>query len=583
METITAKILGAAGTGKTTALLEIMDKVLSTDVRDPCSIGFVTFTRAGRAEAVTRAAARFGIPLHELEAHGWFRTLHSCCYRCLGVSKDELLTDTVDDRKWMEEAVGEPAQQFVSSGDGAETFSADTDAGKSLSLWSIARNRLESLDETWRRVNRYTDCDVPAYFTVESFVRRYEESKRKDGRSDFTDLLLRFSGTRYDPRDGYAPRAAPKEGIAPQIPVWFADEWQDCSHLQAAVFRRLTDGARWRYLVADPFQAIYAFAGSDPRIFLDWEASKEKTLGQSFRCGKAQWTVAENIMRRTNEFYERGIAAAPHPGLVQRSHISDVRNIDPTQNWLVIARTNWLCTKLAANLSEAGIPFTTVDRRTEGPSKKTRGAFSLHSVASGATLSPDEWEDALEVIPAATNDGKQLLVRGTKKNWNDATFRARQSDVSISGLAAAGATEALVGMLATGEWRSLLDVGQAKALRMAERHGRELVERPNVKLGTIHSVKGAEADNVFLLDALTPRVARGRDIGPDAYAEESRVWYVGATRARHRLVVAEDERFDGMGLSDCAAETPSAFLGNEDVPRTAPKKKETQQVARWEF
>ena len=74
----------------------------------------------------------------------------------------------------------------------------------------------------------------------------------------------------------------------------------------------------------------------------------------------------------------------------------------------------------------------------------------------------------------------------------------------------------------------------------------ELVERPRIRVGTIHAAKGAEADNVFLLKSITPRVlesiAKG---GADA---ERRVWYTGVTRARRRLVLVDEPGRPNMAL-----------------------------------
>ena len=59
-------------------------------------------------------------------------------------------------------------------------------------------------------------------------------------------------------------------------------------------------------------------------------------------------------------------------------------------------------------------------------------------------------------------------------------------------------------------------------------------EGPNgakIVLDTIHSMKGREADRVILVDGIRNGIRNGTE-------EEARVWYVGATRARKRLVIA---------------------------------------------
>jgi hypothetical protein len=77
------------------------------------------------------------------------------------------------------------------------------------------------------------------------------------------------------------------------------------------------------------------------------------------------------------------------------------------------------------------------------------------------------------------------------------------------------------------------------ALGLAAAHGADALDAPpNTIVGTIHSVKGGEADRVLLFPDLSTSAwqqwhdARGRE-------EIRRVFYVGATRARDRLLLAE--------------------------------------------
>jgi len=57
---------------------------------------------------------------------------------------------------------------------------------------------------------------------------------------------------------------------------------------------------------------------------------------------------------------------------------------------------------------------------------------------------------------------------------------------------------------------------------------------PRVRLSTIHSAKGGEADHVVLMKEMAARTHQEMAVRPD---DERRVWYVGVTRARERLTV----------------------------------------------
>jgi superfamily I DNA/RNA helicase len=74
---------------------------------------------------------------------------------------------------------------------------------------------------------------------------------------------------------------------------------------------------------------------------------------------------------------------------------------------------------------------------------------------------------------------------------------------------------------------------------VARRGAHALVEEPRVVVGTIHSVKGGEADVVYLFPDLSPAgEAQYRVAGPPRDSV-IRVFYVGATRARETLYLCQ--------------------------------------------
>jgi superfamily I DNA/RNA helicase len=60
------------------------------------------------------------------------------------------------------------------------------------------------------------------------------------------------------------------------------------------------------------------------------------------------------------------------------------------------------------------------------------------------------------------------------------------------------------------------------------------IRDPKIFVGTIHSVKGAEADNVVVLLDVTRSVMLNIDKHPDT---ENRVFYVAFTRAKKNLIL----------------------------------------------
>ena len=67
--------------------------------------------------------------------------------------------------------------------------------------------------------------------------------------------------------------------------------------------------------------------------------------------------------------------------------------------------------------------------------------------------------------------------------------------------------------------------------------GEKLSREARVKLSTIHSAKGGEADNVLLIMDNTKMIREATEKSLDKEDEEHRVWYVGVTRTKQNLYI----------------------------------------------
>src|SRR5262249_35891474 len=92
----------------------------------------------------------------------------------------------------------------------------------------------------------------------------------------------------------------------------------------------------------------------------------------------------------------------------------------------------------------------------------------------------------------------------------------------------------------------------------------DLTEAPDrVTLLTLHAAKGLEFDTVFITGIEENNLPHARSADdPDAMEEERRLFYVGLTRARHKLYLTHAFRRAVFGPP--ARRGPSRFLG--DLP-----------------
>lgn len=530
-----AQVIGGAGTGKTTHLLQLMEKVIERGT-DPKKIGFVTFTKAARREAAERAANKFGVTVEDLEVDGYFRTLHSTCYMLLKVSAKEMLTDNKESCEWIANALGEKVTEV--SLDGAEPFKGRTKNEIVLGLWHCARNRLEPFEKTWERA-MYSDENTPELSYCRKVIESYEQHKRLDGRSDFTDLLGRYAGWKFY-FDG--PERKQPEGEIPKVDAWFLDECQDNSALSDAVARRIVERSKWVYLVGDPFQAIYGWAGADSKHFMSWpiQDGKQMILQQTYRCPAPVIGLAEQILRNCSDYWDRGIAPAEHKGEVDlyASYKSPwVAELRPDQSWLLIARTNFQASRIGKRLDEAGIPWlpsgSKANNKWNAPVRHNT-ILALRALQKGQPVSGDEWKLILKSIKSTKE--KAYFTRGIKKEWEEKNTEGMFTN--LEQIKPWGATDDFVHLIKTGAWINRID-GARTFLDAASRFGYDAIREPKIKVGTVHSVKGAEADNVLLLTSTSHQIKRGQE-HTDGFNEERRVEYVAVTRARKRLLVCSE-------------------------------------------
>ena len=541
-----ARLIGGAGTGKTTTILAKMEMALERLGGDPLRLGFASMTRAARAEAVGRASKAWGVSEGLLSREGWFRTVHSTCFRSQGLVKAQLIADSKADLEWVSNAVGVKVQTHIDEDTGAVTFQGDPEASAALNCWSLARSTLRPVEGIVRQ-RRRVDDSLPDFAKMKPMIERYEMAKRLDDRLDFVDLLAVQAGVRFDVTDG---ASVVKSGLPPlpEVSAWLFDEQQDASPLLDLVCKRLVSApsVRWCYVVGDPFQSIYGFSGSNAECFMGWPVKKEQTMPKSYRCPAPVLSLGEQCLRRMHRgYFDRGIQPADHAGTVSETSSMDelVDRVDPREPWLLIARTRYQAGRLSAAMHARGKPCRWT-ASPEGLTQRDEGLKSLYRLESGQPITGEQWRRAVDLLPSngMVKPGvkESMLTRGTKKRFAEEEEQKRWDFILPSDLENVGATPALRTAIANGAWSKLVDHGESWR-RQAKAHGEELAASPKCRVGTIHSVKGMEADNVAVLTTTSARVQNGEE-DEQQHDEECRIAYVAVTRARRNLVIVNEGR-----------------------------------------
>lgn len=537
------RLVGGAGTGKTAYLLDRMDALCVERRLAPDQIAFATFTRSGCREMADRAADRWGVLPDDLTN---FRTVHSLAYRTLGVSNGQLISDDSDSIAWISEQICVDLTADVDD-TGSIVFRPlspeGADEAAALALWNIARVTLRPMNDIVAERLEAGE-HVPPEETIEHVVSQYESAKRLHEKVDYCDIVLRFAGIRMNL---CGPRVCEPEGkLSADLRAIFADECQDNSALIDMALMRLahTRGVEYVILSGDPMQSIYeSFAGGSAKHFMGWQAS-EILMPNSFRCPPPILELGERCLQQMHEgYWDRQIAPANHAGeIAQAGTLLDAieEHLDPSQQTLIIARCLYSVQNYCELLDDLGIPYSRIG---DQHSSSREGFQALWCLERGTAVNGEMWKSAVEMLPAKHVDLGSLLREGEKTAW--LTGRREYLDVlRPADLELAGCTSTLADIIRRGEWLSLLSDHKQEAARRwmddTRRHGHEIATCPRVKIGTIHSAKGMEADVVIMSTESSMRVERGRDMSPLRHDEECRVNYVGVTRARKKLVIVED-------------------------------------------
>jgi len=250
-------IFGAPGCGKTTYLLNILEKELTKTTPD--RIAFISFTRKGVYEGLERAITKFNYTDKDFK---YFRTLHSICFNELKHTRYDMLSKK--DYRHFSKAMN---MNFV--GYYTEEFFHNDD--RYLFLYFLKHNNYDMYI-------KMRDAMQINITTLKHIALNYEKFKKQFKKVDFTDLL----------------KNTIKQRIALDIDVAIIDEAQDLTTLQWKVCNVLFSKAKRLYIAGDDDQAIYEWTGADVNYFLNIEGNRT-ILNKSWRLSTNLLDFAKNI------------------------------------------------------------------------------------------------------------------------------------------------------------------------------------------------------------------------------------------------------------------------------------------------
>ena len=352
-------------------------------------------------------------------------------------------------------------------------------------------------------------------------------------------------------------------GPPPGVEFIFLDEAQDTSMLQMTLMSKWAGHAREWHVAGDPNQQLYSFIGVTPETmrFNGLGNDRRTELVVSHRLPRMVRNFAHSLISRAARAVKTRYESRDEDGYYGRRSFTyeNVEEIVETADGfegdtMILASAGYMLDGLIDFMREKGIPFHNPYRpsngrwnpiRLSGDDGKSVPAWSRISAFLSEPHSPEPIDKVRKWIEPLAQTG--LLKRGAKKRL--AEFEEETPDAVLWNeifldhvFSEESAMKRLVEERDLDFYLDRLTKSKADAYAypasLAKRYGADVFgKRPGTIVGTIHSTKGAQADNVILFPDLSPAASRELKT-PEGWDAAIRMFYVGATRARRNLFLA---------------------------------------------
>jgi superfamily I DNA/RNA helicase len=305
---------------------------------------------------------------------------------------------------------------------------------------------------------------------VESNYLKYKEYF---GKIDYTDMIMQFN----------------QRNKATPVKVAFIDEAQDLTTLQWQMVWTAFKDCDKVYIAGDDDQAIYQWSGADVDYFLNLEGDME-VLSHSYRVPNNLLYLPQSITGMMGKRIEKKYDGISKEGTVSYLNSPMEAPIKNGESWLILSRNNYFLTEVEDAMRERGMLY--IKKGTPSITKEKIEIIKLFTKVSRSKMMSQQ-----EEIRLSNNlkDGYDL-----NKPWYDNVKWPMKEIIYYR------------------------DVIANKTIN----------DKVTIKIGTIHSAKGDEAENVLLLMDVTKSVKKNLELSPDS---EHRCFYVGVTRTSKNLYI----------------------------------------------
>ena len=378
------------------------------------------------------------------------------------------------------------------------------------------------------------------------------------------------------------------------------DEFQDINSLQYKILQMLAAPVNNLFIVGDDDQSIYHFRGARPEIMLnftrDYPGAETVLLDVNYRCSGNILKTAMNVINCNKKRFRKKLTTPNDVGMPVTCKVFDnpreeavcvaaalkkrLEKGEKLENTAILLRTNQEAESLITALMEYQIPFT---MKEQLPNLYRhwicRNLLAYLHMAAGDRSRKNFLElmnrpnryisrDALKNSQISFHDLREYYK---DKDWMCDRITTLETHLRILGTLSPFAAvnfirkgmgyeeylreyaqfrklkpeelleildrihESTRGMKNLKQWEDYIEDYTEKLNEQAKR---QRDRKEGVTVSTLHAVKGLEYDIVYILNVNEGSIPYRKAVLAEAVEEERRLFYVGMTRARRKLVLA---------------------------------------------
>ena len=572
-----ALILAVPGSGKTTVLLNRILNLIKNHNIDSSEIISITFSKSQGIDMEKRFLAQNP----EFRGKITFKTIHAFCYEIVrnymklkNIKKTLIEGNNEFNRILILKRVYYQKNYKKLSDEEINDF---------FSIYDYTKNKMYDF-EGYLRKNHF----ISNRSLMLKLYNLYDEIKIQNNFMDFNDLLI--LANEYISTDKKLLKALKNRYKFFQI-----DEGQDTSTLQFEIIRKIVFPENNVFIVADDDQSIYSFRGASPENLLNFKDiypnSKIFFMDKNFRSTKNIIKISNKIIQGNKIRYEKSskhtteensqimLFKVKNSTIQARELVNKISEINPNGTTGVLYRNNISSLYVAEMLKNNDIDFFVKENKFDFYSNRIlndvknillfsedttdlevfkRIYFKLNAYIKKdfitkleykpynqcvleSLLDLDELNDFyLNKFTSLRNDFKRLKRMKMEDKIDCILYELGYGDYLDNFNDFSNLNYNLIFDLIKYLSKDLktFDEFIEKLDNLKELLKNASSSKSNISISTIHSSKGLEYDNVFIIDLIDgefPQKSILNSFDEKLLEEERRLFYVAMTRARKRL------------------------------------------------